>query len=259
MNDPTDPRYAYASPPSQQDPTADQRETRSFLFCTSYIHPEDADHSAERWRKWLRYYSGCYRRMGAERVFIIDDGTPRDDLALPAAVLPADGELPPTLPDGPVVWRFAEHLGRQSLCVFPGWWRSFSFASRLALKYAYDKVIHIESDAYVLSDRLMAYLRETTDGWTALWCPRYDRPESCIQIICRDSLRKLWAYHRAGPALWFKERGTRGFAEYMLPFTHVEKRFQGDRYGESRRDYPQTADFVCQARLEMMFDSEEAR
>ena len=35
-------------------------------------------------------------------------------------------------------------------------------------------------------------------------------------------------------------------AELTLPFTHVERRFAGNRYGETRSRIPGYADYACQ-------------
>lgn len=97
-----------------------------------------------------------------------------------------------------------------------------------------------------------------SDGWAVMWCPRYGFPETAIQAICGAHLWRLGAYYMAGRLFWLKDRGLSGFAERLLPFTEVCTCFQGDRYGELGPDYPDTADYVCQARLEMRFEDKLA-
>jgi hypothetical protein len=232
----------------------DGQQMRSFIFCTSYLRPGTRRGATERWDKWLRYYSRRSHLFGAERLFLIDDGTAPGDITLPVSVVCADRELPTVLPEGAVMFRFSDHLGRSSPICYPGWWRSFTFASQIAWKYAYPKIIHIESDAYIISRRLAEYIRALSSGWTTLWCPRWRFPETCIQVICRAEIRTLGRHYRAGRALWCSDQDPCGCAEYVLPFTDVCRRFEGDRYGESGPGYPDTADYVCQARLETPFE-----
>ncbi len=232
----------------------DRNELRSFIFGTSYIRRDNGQNPAKRWARWLRYHSRRRHLFGAERLFLVDDGTATEDLALEVSVLCADQELPAVLPDGPVMFRFSEHLGRLNGFAYPGWWRSFTFASQIARKYGYGKIIHIESDAFVVSRRMAEYVRSLSHGWTAMWCPRWQFPETCIQIVCAPHIDKLEQYYRAGRTFWFRYQSGNGCAERALPFTDICRHFEGDRYGEFRPDYPDTADYVCQARIEMRFE-----
>ena len=256
----------------------------TLLFCTSYL--SSSPHcAAERWRKWIEYYSQRMELFGADRLVLIDDGSSLEDIQLPVTILSADRLLPSELPQGVVLFRFEQHLGRSSMYHFPGWWRSFSFASEVARIWRVGKLIHIESDAYVISRRLADYIRDCDQGWTTFYQAHYRsrfarvlfprdttqsrwaslrmkgsyviRPvplaESALQVICGDeiaSLRQLW---QRGVAYW----GLPLLAEQELPFTHMERRFVGDRYGEfGYQHYPTDVDFISQARAEWCFDGE---
>ena len=205
-----------------------------------------------RWEKWLRYYSERKSLFGAERVFLIDDGSVPEHVPSGVAVISADLPLPDTLPAGPVMFRFDKRYGRSSVLEFPGWWRSFAFSSQIADKYGYSKMIHCESDAYVIGRRMAAYMKNLTTGWTAFWCPMYEFPETNVQVICGEAIGEVRTLYEDGEALW----RCLGHAEAVLPFTHVEKSFVGDRYGEKSDDYPADADFVCQATNNMTFEAQ---
>lgn len=232
---------------------ASSKPARSFIFCTSYINGS-ADCSVKRYLKWLRYYGERKACFGAGRIFIMDDGSPLDYIPRGVSIVNADEPLPATLPDGPVMFRFNRNYGRPSFSVYPGWWRSFTFAAIVAKAYSFQKAIHCESDAYVISERMMHYITARSDGWTTFWCKRWGFPESALQVIAGDALPILETFHAPGEKFWFADRGVTGFAEHILPFTHVNKAFEGDRYGEYREGYPLQADFVCQASLAMNFD-----
>lgn len=257
---------------------------RTFIFCTSYIQPRDSccsyanweralppdcdegasllsadvqahnySHSSARWERWGQYYSERKELFGAERLVLIDDGSPLQYVPAGIRVVDADSPLPEELPDGPVMFRFNQNYGRQSSDIFPGWWRSFTFSSQIAKKYSFSRIIHCESDAYVVSHRLASYIERTTAGWVAFWCPRYEFPETAIQVICEDSFASLESFYKLGEDFWYQREGLVGLAEQILPF-RVEKRFIGDRYGEYMEHYPSDADYVCQSSSTMKFD-----
>ena len=82
--------------------------------------------------------------------------------------------------------------------------------------------------------------------WGTFWCPRWQFPESALQLISGRAIDALGKYHLVGKKVWSEDRGPSGFAEHILPFTEVNKSFVGDRYGEYMPDFPRNADYVCQ-------------
>ncbi len=82
-----------------------------------------------------------------------------------------------------VLFRFNRHLGRRGVSDFPGWVRSFLFAARYAEMNGFEKVVHVESDAFLISGRMQSFVDEVVEGWIAPFCERYRRPESGIQVI----------------------------------------------------------------------------
>lgn len=210
---------------------------KTLLFCTAYIH--DAAAWEARYQRWLDHHLG-FRLARESTVFLIDDASPW---------LPEDGgvqvlrELPESLPEGtgPYLRTFSERLGRTGLKSYPGWWRSFLASLEIPRRYGFDKIVHVESDAYLLSEKAISYVDSVHSGWHALWCPRYNIPETAIQVIAADQFDAMQHFadqdvHALGG----------NFAELMLPFTHVEKRLVGNRYGEFRSRVPSYADFACQ-------------
>jgi hypothetical protein len=181
---------------------------KTALFCTSYITPE----TAHRYQRWLKYYRPLLSQLKADKIVMLDDGSPCTDLVNPDLLL---------------TW--TNHLGRQSIKDYPGWWRSFSSMVRIAEEHGFDKLIHIESDFFVLSPRMLEYLASLSSGWTAMYCQYYDFPETAIQVICKDSFE---AYRRIYQQAVLSNYSFPRLAEHILPFTHVEKQFNGDRIGE---------------------------
>lgn len=208
---------------------------QTLLFCTSFIDSEET--WLRRYRPWLDFAES----MPLDRVatFIIDDAStycPDDPR------LAIHSTLPHTLAPRKVhFYRFDRHLGRAGLAGYTGWWRSFLFSLDIAQRYGFRRLVHIESDAYLLSQRAVDYVNGLTGGWTALWCPRYNIPETGIQIIVHDQFAALRSIAAAG-----LEMCSATLAEISLPFTHVEKGLAGNRYGEYRTRIPKYADYACQ-------------
>jgi len=216
-----------------------QKAMKTLLFATMYLRDEA---SLQRYQKYLNFLDRNYWSMGIDHAVFIDDGSsPR---LLSAIGLPVFmGEMPTELP-AVSIFTFPDHKGWQGN-YFQGWWRSFLFAPLLAEHYGLDRIIHIESDAYVLSKRLRNYLTGLTSGWTALWCPLHKMPETGIQVVCKDqfgSMKEIVPPNDIYP-------------ENYLPFTAVNKDFKGDRYAEYTDLIPAGADFLCQVTLGMLCSS----
>lgn len=199
---------------------------RSIIFCTSYIPDQSAWEN--RYKRWFYYY----RKSALQSDFIvaIDDASPFTPQSSNISVVDANIVLPAQDPFCGIM-RFPERLGRSSLTVYPGWWRSFLHSLNVARMLKAEKIIHIESDAFILSERLMHFINEKKSGWTCLWSPHFRLPETAIQIICSDKFDQLESFQKRS-----QEELNGHFAERILPFTSVEKSFIGDRYGEIRKN-----------------------
>ena len=208
---------------------------KTLLFCTSYFESDTA--WSERYRRWLDYYRA--RTLRRDALFMFDDGSP---IAPPARDIATITALPDRLePPAEYLYHFPDRLGRVALFDLPGWWRSFFFAFEVARRYGFDKVVHVESDAYILSQKMIEHVNALDRGWTAMWCPRYESPEAAIQIVARDQFDTVGAIAARGVGAM---RGV--FAERFLPFTSIERGFAGNRYGEYRSRIPEYADFATQ-------------
>jgi hypothetical protein len=210
---------------------------RTLLFCTSWFD------SKQLWNniygRWLKYNTGAGKPFVFDHLLFIDDASPiaPDD---PRVEVIHEDEWPDTLP--PVaLYRHRERLGRPAMLDYPGWWRSYFRSLDFARRYGFGKIIHAECDAYVLSQRLADHLNALDREWTSLWCPRYVWPETAIQVICQDEFAEMQLMCDAGYQA-LKGRA----AEFELPFSNIETRWTGDRYGDYRNDIPAEADYACQ-------------
>ncbi len=207
----------------------------TLLFCTSYIASEEAWRT--RYGPWIDYYEKVPLRRDATYMF--DDASP---FRPSDARLEIEESLTET-PDFSKVrfHRFADHLGRDGLWGHFGWWRSFIYSLDVARRSGLRRIVHVESDAYLLSPALVEHINGLDSGWTVLWCHRYNIPEPAIQIIAEDQYPAFQRVADTGV-----ETLAQKLAELTLPFTHVERRFAGNRYGEMRNRIPGYADYACQ-------------
>ncbi|MBV9860407.1 MAG: hypothetical protein JO038_09940 [Alphaproteobacteria bacterium] len=213
---------------------------RTLLFCTSFALCGDI--WTGRYRRWLE----GIRRGGLEydQILLVDDCSP---VAPPnwsgLVIVPADGAPAPHA--DLVMARFDTHLGKREgggYSTSLGWFRSFGYAAEYARAGGFDRIVHIESDTFVLSRRLEIFLNRVGAGWTALWCPRHGFPEDNIQVIAGRSIDDCLAFF-GRPYADFSAAEI----EKQYPFTDIGIEFVGDRYGEYRLDVPVNADFVAQA------------
>ena len=197
---------------------------KTLVFATSYMR--DAQAWKSRYQRWFQYYRQS--PLGQLPLTLIDDGSPfpPDD---PVVNLQIAGNSPDIKSGYLNIIRFPDNLGRSSLANYPGWWRSFLFSAVLAKQQGFNRIIHIESDAYILSERFYDRLLSTERGWTTFWLPTYQLPETAIQIIGEDqfdNMLSVWEHPELNLAL----------AENILPFTCVDKSMKGDRYSEFKRN-----------------------
>jgi hypothetical protein len=213
-------------------------ERRTLLFCTSYA--DDQSEWTNRYWRWLGHIQSSGLRF--DNLIIVDDSSP---------ILPEWSNVPiypvgavPVAPAHYSIHRFDKRLGqnREGVEPFPGWYRSFCYALRYAAAEGFDRVIHIESDAFLLSGRAIDYFNRCNQGWATLWCNLHRWPESALQIINADQLdvaieffSRPYSEHRRA-------------IEKDLPVTIINHDLIGDRYGETVTEVPYNADYVSQVR-----------
>lgn len=225
---------------------------KSLIFCTSYVR--DHDEWENRYQKWIDYYVDLPFAKD-KTLFLIDDGSDEENLSkFNGNRYDEGGEinpLPPVLPPQANLYHFKERKGINPEENVPGlygstvgWYRSFFFSAIIAKKNNYDKIIHIESDAYLITQKICDYIDNLETGWNTLYCPMYHFPETSIQIICKDQFPALLELE-AMPLDSFRMMQ----AEETLPITNVEKGFVGDRYGERTTMQLPKVDYYNQCNL----------
>ena len=215
--------------------------SKTLIFCTSYASSENE--WTMRYRVWLWAIQAS--EIAFDHILIVDDGSP---------VLPNWQNLRITnqLSDDPFsamvsLYRFDTNLGRQGRSVYPGWFRSFCLASRFAERHGFDRVVHIESDGFVITPNMQRYINAVADDWIAPSILSHSMmPESAIQVMAGSGFRSYVEFCKRPYSEFVGKE-----AESVLPFTRVERQFVGSRYGETLNVVPPEADFVTQTNPSM--------
>jgi hypothetical protein len=220
---------------------------KTLVFCTAYA----ADEATWDWRygRWLE----AIRQSALDRqqILIVDDGSP----CLPSwpglrVINEGDFIDDPALDNDEVIlYHFLDNLGRSGLRNYPGWFRSFAFGSQYATQRNFDKIVHIESDAFLITQRIQHEFNAIDSGWVTVLNLQYNYPESSIQVIAG---KQVAAYHE------FTSRGYGEFVgkdiEGLIPFTAILRQFKGARYGEYLDCVPSDADWTVQLFLPRRLD-----
>jgi hypothetical protein len=240
--------------------TSISKHMKTLLYSTSFSK------SLETWDnhfgRWINHLENS--NLEYDQILLVDDGSP----ILPSwdgVEIIQEGNLPDTVPDSlAVIYHHEHNLGHNPPLKdgdppidSPGWFRSYMFAAQYAAKYGFEKIILIESDAFLISDRIQDYVNNLTDGWTTFWCPRHQFAENNIQIMAGSSVQDFINWNLLAEP-YEKYKGI--YPEYFTPYTNVVKDFNGDRWGEfapgmaavpdprCAPGVPRDADFVCQVR-----------
>lgn len=203
------------------------------VFCTSFIKDKSAWDL--RYQKWVAHVTQLeWHRYGLSPIFVlIDDASPYVPEEVTVIRSPHEFEEKMLdVPGKPLLVTFANRLGRSATLSYPGWWRSFLHSEKMARSWGVQKMIHLESDAVILSDALFQYLCEFESGWLVLWTEKYKMPETAIQVVCADQFERFEGLRTEFLSGAFEGR----LAEKILPFTEVNQKFVGDRYSEVRRN-----------------------
>jgi hypothetical protein len=208
---------------------------KTLVFCTAFSNSQD------RWQKRFARWIQAVENTGIEcdQILLADDGS---------SVMPDCFEYDTitsvsAMSDARVLFLKQEgNLGRPAILDYPGWYRSFASAIAYAKTHEFEKVIHIESDLFVYSQRLITSINQQHEHWRTFWCAKYQFPESALQVIAGHKAIAIANEQTSIPYDTWRGRA----AENYLKFDIVDKSFLGDRFGEHYSAVPDYADFAAQ-------------
>lgn len=213
---------------------------KTLVFCTSYH--ETAKGWEDRQAIWIKALHKS--NLHFDKLLIVDDASPvlPDWPDLQIITEEQQPRVEDLDSDHPIIlYTHTKRLGRASVFEFPGWYRSFAFGALYGAGHNFEKIIHLESDAFLISSQIQAHFNAVTTGWFAVWCEAYHFPEIAIQVAAGDEIRKMVAFVREPYA---QMQGQ--IHEFVFPFTHIERSFVGNRYGEMIGHVPRHADYCAQ-------------
>ncbi len=213
---------------------------RTALFSPCYLDGSDplGNFRVERYIAYVKYYLAIQEELGFDHLWLADNASAEQSAAALFNGIGIGRSANVRL------HRFDEHLARgPGPNEYPYCWRGMYFIRQLILD-GYDKIILIDSDAYVTSERMAHYIRSLDTGWTTFWCKRYQFPTAECYVLCKDAFPGFLAY--TDPP-WQAYVGN--LMETSLPFTLVNREFQCDRSGETLDVQGEDQDLYAQARL----------
>lgn len=124
-------------------------------------------------------------------------------------------------------------------------WRALWFV-RALISLGYEKIIFLDSDCYIISERLAEFVRSIESGWHAFKCQKYNFPTAEFNILTRNTFDVFLQYTNEA---FESKNGI--LMERDLPFTHVNSIFNCDRYGETRTPQSPEMDLYSQRPLDI--------
>lgn len=190
----------------------------------------------ERYDKWLSYYIPLKDKLGYTDILFVDNASNPELIDKLEAKYPIK------------VIRKTKFFGRLSANAYGYWHRAFANGYKYAIDNNYDKVIHIDSDVYLFTDRICEYVKNTNTGYVGFWCDIHNYPETIFHILGKDQFQNAEQFMRED----FLEYYPYDIAETRVPFTHIEKNFIGDRFPEKGLNIQQPEwDFCGQCLVSM--------
>lgn len=190
----------------------------------------------ERNIRYIQYYRKLKDKLGFDRFYLIDNGSSRENLD---ALMKAVGDYDITF------IRYDYHIPRGSIYDYPYLWRALWDFKKI-IDDGYDKILSIDSDCFVLSDKLCSFIKDTNTGWQALYSKRYDFPETACFFLCKDTFPLYFEYTKGD----WKDKNLLCM-ETELPFTNVLKCFNAERYGENGTPQTPEMDYYGQAPMDV--------
>lgn len=206
----------------------------TILWTTSFLEGEDKSGSSRLARtvKFLDYYLNIQGELQFDRILLLDNASP-DDLWK---------QLTDSFDFESI--RFNLRLNHGGGDWYPYCWRGLYAMNHYIQTSRAKKLIYIDSDSFVLSRRMADWINDANTGWQSVWCKRYNFPEASIHIINEDAFPLFLEFTKGD---YMEHCGKK--MELVLPFTHINKELDCDRYGETFDPVKPGIDFFSQAHV----------
>ena len=191
--------------------------------------------------RYIEYYTRLKDNLRFDDIWLLDNASSYDSIQR----LHNEVKTPFNL------FRFPERLTHTGGPYgYPYCWRALGFIENL-MNIGYDRIFLIDSDCFVVSQKLVNFMNECNSGWQTLWCKKWNFPEASFQIITRDVFHHFKEFMGEDPMQHVDK-----CMETVLPFTHINKEFNADRFGEDRIPQGPGMDLYsqCPTNIQMTFE-----
>lgn len=204
----------------------------TLLYSPLYLDGVDGSGSSriDRTKRWIDWYKALRS----------DNGFHFDDMLLLDNASNASQGLDEF--HGCKLIRFSQFLDRGGVFDYPYCWRAIYWIRNMILFGKYDRIMLIDTDAFIVSKRLLAYVNSIESGWVTFWCQTNGFPEAAFHVLCKDMFNFYLDFTKGD----FMEHNGKCM-ETLLPFTDVERRFNCGRWGELGQYQAPGMDLYCQA------------
>ncbi len=217
-----------------------QDAMRTCLFTNMYLRGNDPSGNPriDRAIKFLDYYYA--RNIGFDQIYVTDNGGQSKEIAWLIHYFPHI-----KLIRHPYMERGRGHD------YLPCWRTTHDY--QIAIHDGFEKLILLDDDAFILSTRLLKHVNELKSGWEAMYCPKWDLPETGLSILCKDAFPAYFEFLKIPYA---NRNHQDNLIENILPYTKVNKDFNCDRWGEDRAPQARGMDayFQCPVDIPMKFE-----
>lgn len=215
---------------------------RTAINLATFLHGNtDGGTRIARAAKWIRYYARLRPILKFEQIFIFDNGGTDEQISELERIW------------GPV--DFPIHVTRNAyiprgagLDCLPCWRGNYSYGR--IMDQGFEKIIVSDDDAFLVSKRLIEHVANLKTGWECFWCACHKFPENGLMVLCADA---FYRYREFTQIPYEKRNNTGVICETQMPYTHINKSFNTNRWGEWRA--PQTPGmdgyFQCPTDLEL--------
>lgn len=210
--------------------------THSYLVGTDLL----GSNRFERVRRFLDWHLAHRLSLGVDEIFISDNASPTG--------------LVNRLRSQGVWLRYQDHIERVN-CEngYLYCWRHL-YTTKMLIELGYEKIIYIDSDCLLVSQRMVERVRALNDGWTAFWIAKYQFPSAELHVLCKDAFR---IFHEFTKDPYPSHLGK--LMERALPFTRVDTEMAVDRWGETNLPQEPWMDAYCQAPVSMPLEFQWSR
>lgn len=186
--------------------------------------------------KFLQYYKKLMPLLGADSIHLFDNASSIENIN---ELVKQSGM---TLNEDLKITRFAIHMPRTGMLEYPYCWRVLRQSGIDLPEAGYEKLIHIDTDLFILKQSVIDYINACNTGWVAFWDEVNRFPEAAFTVLNKDAFP---LYKQAGniESVYNKNNV---LMEKALPYTHIEKGFHGGRFAERGLPIDSTMDFIGQ-------------